>query len=108
YIYTVGRLQTRYSRDWSSDVCSSDLPMPARLKSSNLISFGSYWPAELAAIGRSDSVCSCCGRMLDHEVCRPVRGSLTSLITHVRSEERRLGEDSTTHVKHTQFTHNVS
>src|SRR5690606_40400825 len=80
------RRHTRFPRDWSSDVCSSDLglgPRSARRAALHLIKKKDQLMSPLAqAMGEAVAkvrVCSCCGNV---DTSDP------------RSEERRVGKES--------------
>src|SRR5690606_40049621 len=68
FFFSSRRRHTRFSRDWSSDVCSSDL-------SSSVVRFsGIYGP----------------GR---HRLIEQVLNQRASASPHYRSEERRVGKE---------------
>src|SRR3712207_8388098 len=93
FCFSIRRLHTRYWRDWSSDVCSSDLLDPARV-----LAYGAPLPvAEVAGDVELD------GGLGEREEARPhAHLALTSedrrderldRPAEVRSEERRVGKE---------------
>src|SRR5690606_40833582 len=91
FFFSSGRRHTRFSRDWSSDVCSSDLAATTR-EDDDVTHAGTV--AHAAALGLGAALG--CG-------CSPVRTRLSELLreprdlrareTRVRSEERRVGKE---------------
>src|SRR5690606_40328839 len=89
FFFSSRRRHTRFSRDWSSDVCSSDLGLGDRW---------AYWDAindvyhglDRDAVRRlyreSDALINLCGatRLREEHLACPVR---------IRSEERRVGKE---------------
>src|SRR5690606_41138799 len=93
------RRHTRFSRDWSSDVCSSDLPSRIVATSNRTLR---AWVDHAARLLRPDAVHWCTGsegerRALIEQMV--ARGDLIELnqSTHpncyLRSEERRVGKE---------------
>src|SRR5205809_1850637 len=86
FFFSSRRRHTRCSRDWSSDVCSSDLchEKNVRLKSS-LFVYDEYWTRVLGYIPR----------LLESVILKP--GEKEHLIQDIekfkRSEERRVGKE---------------
>src|SRR5690606_41093154 len=93
--FSSRRRHTRFSRDWSSDVCSSDLDphpvrgdvlLPGQVLASVLVVPGQHGAAELLGA---------------HRLNRPLSASLSSGLTlspsfssiFSRSEERRVGKE---------------
>src|SRR5437868_8458640 len=87
FFFSSRRRHTRSKRDWSSDVCSSDLE---RWRSS-----ASWWGwSENTIDQRRDAACSACSdvdaRDFDQHV---VEGGCASHVGQCRSEERRVGKE---------------
>src|SRR5438445_903757 len=89
FFFSSRRRHTRYWRDWSSDVCSSDLAPPRRIVTAFLIggvvgvlgaSLLEYWLVRAGLIGAFEVG-------LIEEFVKGV------LIVVVRSEERRVGKE---------------
>src|SRR5947209_15896115 len=84
FFFSSRRRHTRYWRDWSSDVCSSDLLGPkqssAPLKSTGLVQQKIAF--SLRALTTSDML----------ELTGARRSMLSSFATSARSEERREGK----------------
>src|SRR5690606_40159476 len=89
FFFSVRRRHTRFSRDWSSDVCSSDLEEERGL-------IGQHGLAALPALGRGDgnlpSDALAHPRLEADEVRDPERAELVASGTG-RSEERRGGKE---------------
>src|SRR5207253_10118873 len=77
FFFSSRRRHTRWPRDWSSDVCSSDLSGPALLAAGPLASQAKPNPAAAAKpdSAKRDSVAA------------------PGLVREVRSEERRVGKE---------------
>src|SRR5690606_39344935 len=94
------RRHTRFSRDWSSDVCSSDLAV-----GSGVLAGGSM-RAVLEAAGYTDVLAKSQGSANPHNVVKATFNALGLLREPVqvakqrnvslRSEERRVGKESET------------
>src|SRR5690606_41050665 len=91
FFFSSGRRHTRFSRDWSSDVCSSDLPMHHLV-----IGEGQIGRAIIdRALAEGDSV-----TVLRRSAAAPepgarrVTGDLLdpAVLREARSEERRVGK----------------
>src|SRR5690606_39317695 len=76
FFFSSRRRHTRFSRDWSSDVCSSDLPIPPR---SRRVAF--RWPR-----------CRPC-RSAGRTPAAPPRSRAFVRPPEERSEERRVGKE---------------
>src|SRR5690606_40921156 len=89
FFFSSRRRHTRFSRDWSSDVCSSDL-----LGYSDLGLFGSEIPTpNLDALANAGMVLT---QFYTNMTCSPTRAMLLSgTDSHIagRSEERRVGKE---------------
>src|SRR3712207_7662419 len=83
FFFSSRRRHTRYWRDWSSDVCSSDLSLTAALFVRALLRAGADWRFRPAAV-RAQLVL---GRDL------LLRATVLQLAFLVRSGERRVGEE---------------
>src|SRR5262245_62595658 len=86
FFFSSRRRHTRCLSDWSSDVCSSDLPikplrLAARTDSDTSVSVMDYFKEWLADLG------------IDSEVETYQSNKLTSVILDGRSEERRVGKE---------------
>src|SRR5690606_40316869 len=92
FFFSSRRRHTRFSRDWSSDVCSSDLVSKKRVM------------AAAAASARASSAGSCTRTSVPKDVNRSVRNSSSGEAPHAhsrktaaqaasRSEERRVGKE---------------
>src|SRR5690606_40715658 len=88
FFFSSRRRHTRFSRDWSSDVCSSDLPVAARLvQDESLVSFHRATAHDMLPV--------------KNEVSQPGGGvdiQLSQQLSHaqaggLRSEERRVGKE---------------
>src|SRR5690606_40855879 len=91
------RRHTRFSRDWSSDVCSSDLDN--RIVSASRIGclFGKYYLHGFDHVANgwrvfkisriSDASC------LDGDEYSYIQANASAVELHVRSEERRVGKE---------------
>src|SRR3712207_6848026 len=83
FFFSSRRRHTRYWRDWSSDVCSSDLRLFSELTYDeqafrNLLVHGSQLSGALAE--RSPDISA-------------LVGNLNRMMTTIRSEERRVGKE---------------
>src|SRR3712207_8865232 len=76
FFFSSRRRHTRYWRDWSSDVCSSDLDRGTKAS-----------PDEILIIAASFLVARCCAKR-DERCIGAIRFVSTS-----RSEERRVGKE---------------
>src|SRR5206468_7906365 len=92
------RRHTRSDRDWSSDVCSSDLEKSALVKAVS----EEYKPGDIAAIGITASPCGGCQQWLyefkiDEITFLNAQGELATYsaadLLPDRSEERRVGKE---------------
>src|SRR5690606_40533443 len=84
FFFSSRRRHTRFSRDWSSDVCSSDLDGSADLVPDRAV----------ALPGLTDELADVLGEVVPGlvipELCGPRHASALSA---VRSEERRVGKE---------------
>src|SRR5690606_41133558 len=92
FFFASRRRHTRFSRDWSSDVCSSDL-------FSNESTLGMRWPKYWSfsfSIIPSKEIPGLISFRMDWLDLLAVQGTLKSLLQHhsskARSEERRVGK----------------
>src|SRR5690606_39872494 len=93
FFFSSRRRHTRFSRDWSSDVCSSDLPSAVASScveptptpdTCNLIEF---WFAGIVTVAGVVHTSVATQRKLT------TTGSAPTLTTPLRSEERRVGKE---------------
>src|SRR5690606_39341956 len=87
FFFSSRRRHTRFSRDWSSDVCSSDLFRAAVVSGPRPRATTSSQPIDLAALG--EPVAALDGLLL---VTTPY-GLVADSWVRERSEERRVGRD---------------
>src|SRR5687768_17692591 len=87
FFFSSRRRHTRCSRDWSSDVCSSDLPSSSTSSSTSSSSSGS--PPVTLTTFRAYSITT---DGVDVYMTGIVEGTLSKI--SVRSEERRVGKES--------------
>src|SRR5690606_33167695 len=68
FFFSSRRRHTRFSRDWSSDVCSSDLPLPV---SPGMIEYGfaAYVSSDAPALGARPVVPYATRRRMDGMMC---------------------------------------
>src|SRR5690606_39346280 len=83
FFFSSRRRHTRFSRDWSSDVCSSDLE-------DVLLEFDRV--AELAGGKRERSVSQFRAEILARDPV-PVAAAALAAVLRIRSEERRVGKE---------------
>src|SRR5690606_40581280 len=93
FFFSSRRRHTRFSRDWSSDVCSSDLQALAEKLGVEDIRFEGEMTDEPVddlspSIVRDPNKCILCRRCI--AVCRDVQGIG---VIGARSEERRVGKE---------------
>src|SRR5690606_40652656 len=90
FFFSSRRRHTRFSRDWSSDVCSSDLNDLAATD----MTFGFQTAVEVAtdAIGRLHSTAEAHQRAMIVQVMGRHTGWI-ALESGLRSEERRVGKE---------------
>src|SRR3712207_8580448 len=88
FFFSSRRRHTRYWRDWSSDVCSSDLPWPFPVQHPTLLATASYRAEE---DHEEDGCTGCLGvpynrgsTSASSSTCGPIAA---------RSEERRVGKE---------------
>src|SRR5699024_12093532 len=81
--FSSRRRHTRSKRDWSSDVCSSDLSHRA------LGGFAQEFMDRLAAVGGAIGHFPC----PVHNSISPVSPDMVKIVAVQRSEERRVGEE---------------
>src|SRR5690606_40212817 len=84
FFFSSRRRHTRFSRDWSSDVCSSDLPPPSPRRSRLLLG-----RAGLGGRQRGDE--GLLGHLDPSDHLHPLL-ALLLLLQQLRSEERRVGK----------------
>src|SRR5690606_41028661 len=90
FFFSSRRRHTRFSRDWSSDVCSSDL--------SNHVRYLSKWAKDggeahiLFVVQRSDASRFRPNETTDPEFAAALAEAKESGVGIVRSEERRVGK----------------
>src|SRR3712207_7823304 len=82
FFFSSRRRHTRYWRDWSSDVCSSDLVIPGNDDAIRSISLISRLIADAVVEGRG-------GEEFGPTDSRPV----PPVVEEARSEERRVGKE---------------
>src|SRR5690606_39573494 len=93
FFFSSRRRHTRFSRDWSSDVCSSDLKMPARPSVLNV------WRPLLPSLCKESSIPISLYQILGvirrriMEWNRAIRQAIQKLFHKGRSEERRVGKE---------------
>src|SRR5690606_39903366 len=80
FFFSSRRRHTRFSRDWSSDVCSSDLPSRQSGRASRRQATSARAPDPPPESGRSSSGC-------------PPAGAPSPGGPNRRSEERRVGKE---------------
>src|SRR3712207_7164073 len=87
FFFSSRRRHTRYWRDWSSDVCSSDLPTDGLLGWHLLFGPANGWvrPGSEASPATTYSVFTA-----DRSIARR---AASSRVHHTRSEERRVGKE---------------
>src|SRR5690606_39863705 len=88
FFFSSRRRHTRFSRDWSSDVCSSDLMKNAVSNGiRGVINFVRGLPGKIvSALGNLGSLLVNAGKSI-------INGLLNGLKSAVRSEERRVGKE---------------
>src|SRR5690606_39467701 len=87
FFFSSRRRHTRFSRDWSSDVCSSDLTSWLGDKSSgSIVTICTYLGCNASAKG-----CCCCLTNVALPFCKISNCSVLSSVQ--RSEERRVGKE---------------
>src|SRR5690606_39812059 len=87
FFFSSRRRHTRFSRDWSSDVCSSDL-MKAGRKGPGQMKQSYFWPI----FGdREEVVFTWSASRSRHHPEQQLHGFAGTLLT--RSEERRVGKE---------------
>src|SRR5690606_39434435 len=89
FLFSRRRRHTSFSRDWSSDVCSSDLLiLPRTIESLR---------TEIGQPGRGDLFVQLLGelqtRQVDAHIFRRLQGDAHIFDEMLRSEERRLGKE---------------
>src|SRR5690606_40922022 len=94
FVFSSRRRHTSFSRDWSSDVCSSDLGgqfddvrlefLPASLRGPR--------PARLTAGGVAEECWLAVHAVLPSMTAR--RSAIKRLVLRIRSEERRVGDEA--------------
>src|SRR5690606_39739695 len=90
FFFSSRRRHTRFSRDWSSDVCSSDL-VAIKGKALAARGFNHVPPLNNRELFRRDRhVCAYCGGEFSY--FRLTRDHITPL-SRGRSEERRVGKE---------------
>src|SRR5690606_40521648 len=90
FFFSSRRRHTRFSRDWSSDVCSSDLAQPPRSPSGSVPQLA----PELAALrSRGHGSCLADAPASDNPVSTRVSFSISPCSSATRSEERRVGKE---------------
>src|SRR5690606_40607755 len=93
------RRHTRFSRDWSSDVCSSDLETPATLDAERLRHRQLYArdvpvvPDRLEEAVREAEVDQVLHRLLAEEMIDAEDARLVEHLREMRSEEGRVGRE---------------
>src|SRR5690606_41210468 len=83
FFFSSRRRHTRFSRDWSSDVCSSDLDLPllnGQRKASELLNIGYFAQHQMDALDGQASPMLQLARLADPKISE-------------RSEERRVGKE---------------
>src|SRR5690606_40523185 len=91
FFFSSRRRHTRFSRDWSSDVCSSDLG-PAIPVTDNATSPPRTSSAPSAISRATSSLTAPCAASVD--ACTPSSACFSRLLyTTTRSEERRVGKE---------------
>src|SRR2546422_6383705 len=85
FFFSSRRRHTRCSRDWSSDVCSSDLNL---VQPRELCGFGEDDGREFWAINFSARVANAFAELPQNIVVRRLPG-----LDQLRSEERRVGKE---------------
>src|SRR5690606_40335110 len=96
---------TSFSRDWSSDVCSSDLDvLPVlrdlqrtleRIYADKAVLIDVACPPDLAFRGARQDLEEMLGNLLDN-ACKWAAGKVTVRAEGARSEERRVGKEGRT------------
>src|SRR5690606_40326156 len=89
FFFSSRRRHTRFSRDWSSDVCSSDLPAPPVGGTGRSIASVGILPGKDAADPYGTPCRAGPGRPGGRAWPRGLAGDVRSL----RSEERRVGKE---------------
>src|SRR5690606_40504657 len=95
FFFSSRRRHTRFSRDWSSDVCSSDLILVSAASALALAvaagpALAQTPPSDVTALGQTVE-----GR-LESDDWRDGDGYVTDVWRFMRSEERRVGKGRTT------------
>src|SRR5207249_6481916 len=85
FFFSSRRRHTRSKRDWSSDVCSSDLILWIKRMGEGFVAAGEIPPAQAASA--LNTIAAWKGTNLNHE--RPILETELPL----RSEERRVGKE---------------
>src|SRR5690606_40379877 len=92
FFFSSRRRHTRFSRDWSSDVCSSDLATSARCSTSRGRPFSPSWLGALIGIGAFLSRARP-PQQLDQAASRKRFNAAQPQTPGTRSEERRVGKE---------------
>src|SRR3712207_6911924 len=82
FFFSSRRRHTRYWRDWSSDVCSSDLPVGTYAVKAEKSGFSSITANVGVTVGTDSKA--------DFTL---KTGGVTEQVTVIRSEERRVGKE---------------
>src|SRR5690606_39723957 len=98
FFFSSRRRHTRFSRDWSSDVCSSDLIAP--LSEASIDEFITRWYHALLGRGAIGEEKAAAKSLELRETVRYLADLATNpmLLTVIRSEERRVGKERSSRV----------
>src|SRR5690606_39755204 len=88
FFFSSRRRHTRFSRDWSSDVCSSDLA--ANLLAASPLNYIGFVEGDDIYSGKVDVVV--CDGFIGNISLKSSEG-VAKMIAHFRSEERRVGKE---------------
>src|SRR5207302_5312915 len=91
FFFSSRRRHTRFSRDWSSDVCSSDLSRRRDFRSSLLSAKATCWCEKAFELSSNVKTCVIQVRGRHHEPVGFLRSERRWLSG--RSEERRVGKE---------------
>src|SRR5207302_6995142 len=92
-LFSITRRQTRFSRDWSSDVCSADLAAASPLTRLLAAAPAVPEPAREDLNGLRVALGACSGGAPDIDSAPPVGVQVDRLREWLRSEERRVGKE---------------
>src|SRR5690606_40110912 len=90
FFFSSRRRHTRFSRDWSSDVCSSDLQLDGQLRERLVVAVGELVASLDEPVGLVELAQAQRGVHVGEPV---VEAELGDVVRPRRSEERRVGKE---------------